>query len=187
MVACLNREDDVYPAVEMGELEIDLQGRIWRVAVRRSNRRNPEAPIVMPCERRRAEKQFGDYLQVRVMFNWTRYHALAHRLVWRHFNGPIPPGLTVNHKNGNKAENWPENLELATSREQILHALHVLKRGRVDQWGTRNAMVKLSTSQVEEIRARRANGERLLAIAADYGVAYQQVSKIARGDRRSRG
>ena len=186
MVYPLNRENEVYEAVLRGELTIDPEGRVWRIAARRGLRYTGGSHLI-PCEPRRAEKEADDYLQVRVMFEGHRAHALAHRLVWRHFNGPIPEGLTVNHKNGHHAENGPGNLELATYQEQAVHARQVLRRGRLDQFGPRNAMVKLTTEQVQEICSRRASGERLTAIAADYGVAMQTVSKIARGDRRSLG
>lgn len=121
------------------------------------------------------------------MWGGKRWHAMAHRLVWLHFHGRIPDGLTVNHKNGIWTDNRPDNLELATPSEQQIHALHVLRRGRVNQYGMNNAMVKLTPQQVGEIRARRACGELLESIAADYPVRMQQISRIARGDRRSRG
>ena len=108
---------------------------------------------------------------------------MAHRLVWRHFNGPIPEGLTINHKDGRKQNNRPVNLELATPSEQQIHALRVLKVGRVDQRGERNAMAKLTASQASEIRSRRAAGERLKSIAADFRISDRTVSKIARGSR----
>lgn len=186
MVYPRNRENEVYRAVEMGELTIDTQGRVWRVAARRGDRWGGGSRAIA-CNPRRAEHQAGKYMQVRVMFDGHRVYALAHRLVWRHFNSPIPEGLTVNHKNGRHTENWPENLELATYAEQVHHARSVLRRGRLDQWGEANVMVKLTMEQVQEICSRRASGEALKAIAADYGVAMQTISKIARGDRRSLG
>ena len=83
--------------------------------------------MTIPCTPRRAENPTGSgYLQVRVMIGYSRAHALAHRLVWRHFNGPIPAGQTINHKNGNRSDNRPENLELATTSEQALHKIRVL-------------------------------------------------------------
>jgi hypothetical protein len=186
VVAAKNREDEVYRAVEAGEMEIDSLGRVWRVAARRGDRWGGETRLI-PCARRRAENSTGAYLQVRTMFKGVRFHALAHRLVWRHLFGPIPDGLTVNHKNGRKTDNRPTNLELATHLEQVLHARRVLRRGRLDQFGTRNAMAKLTTEQVQEICSRRADGELLRVLAADYGVREQTISRIARGDRRSRG
>lgn len=121
------------------------------------------------------------------MFEWQRWHAMAHRLVWFHFEGLIPQGLTINHKNGIWTDNRMANLELATASEQSMHALHVLRRGRLNQYGTRNAMAKLTSAQVAEIRARRAAGEKLLPLAVEYGVQFQHISRIVRGDRRTRG
>jgi len=103
-------EVEVYEAVKSGELEIDQQGRVWRVAKRSGNRWTGGAAAT-PCPRVRAEMINGlGYLQVRLMVAGKRHHAAAHRLVWFHFNGPIPDGVTVNHKNGVKSENWPDNL-----------------------------------------------------------------------------
>lgn len=186
VVASKNREDEVYSAVESGELTIDSTGRIWRVAARRGNRWTGKTNRV-PCVPRRAENFTGDYLQVRVMFDGQRVHALAHRLVWLHLHGPIPMGLTVNHWNGNKTDNRPSNLELATPAEQSAHSRTTLRRGRLNQWGPHNPMVKLTTAQVREICSRRSSGELLRVLAADYGVREQTISRIARGDRRSLG
>lgn len=38
----------------------------------------------------------------------------VHSLVYTSFNGPIPPGMTVDHVNGIKTDNRPENLQLLT-------------------------------------------------------------------------
>lgn len=186
LVYPMNREDEVYQAVEIGELTIDSQGRIWRVAARRADRWTGGVRTIS-CAPRRAEHLARKYLQIRVMFDGIRVHAAAHRLVWRHFHGPIPEGLTINHKNGCHTENRPGNLELATYVEQAQHARRVLRRGRLDQWGEANLSAKLTTGQVQEICSRRADGERLAVIAADYGVAMQTVSRISRGERRSLG
>lgn len=168
----------VYQAVLNGDIEILSDGTIWRVRKRGWDRWKKTA-VSRPCKRVRAEHDQGDYLQVRIMINNVRIYALAHRLVWMHFNGPIPNGLTINHKNGKKKKNNPSNLELATYSEQQLHALHVLKVGRTDQNGEKNSMSKLTLDQVKTIRSRRANNELLSSIAKDYGISFQAVSKIA--------
>jgi hypothetical protein len=111
----------------MGDLTIDSEGRIWRVAARRGYGVKNETRSI-PCLARRAEHPTGAYLQIHVMINGRRINALAHRLVWYHFNGPIPPGLTINHKNGQKTDNRPSNLEIATQAEQVRHAVLVLRR-----------------------------------------------------------
>jgi hypothetical protein len=120
-----NIEDRAYQAVLDGELECDAEGRIWRLAARRWNRWLGKT-IAYPCERRRAESLSTVYLQVHVMWERKSSHALAHRLIWRHFNGSIPSFLTINHKNGIKTDNHPDNLELATYSEQALHSINIL-------------------------------------------------------------
>ena len=110
--------------VQMGILEIDSQGRIWRVMARTGNRWS-RGVNTYPCKRKRAESK-DHYMKVSLRIQGKRVFAMAHRLVWRHFNGPIPPGLTINHKNGKTQENDPTNLELATYSEQQKHAETVL-------------------------------------------------------------
>lgn len=161
------QEEKVYRAVEIGLLRIDDEGRIWR----RKGRRHV-----------RAEKLTGNgYLQVRWMVMGKRHHALAHRLVWRHFKGSIPDRLTINHKDGDKANNNLGNLELATYSEQAIHARRVLGKCRQD--GEKNPAAKLTASEVVEIRRQRKSGQSLKAIAALFGISDKTVSKIALGHR----
>jgi hypothetical protein len=178
-----NRELQVLEYVKEGVFVIDESGAIWRLSRRQSNRWTGTASWV-PIPARRAESPTSaGYLQVSLMVDGKDLAALAHRLVWVHRNGPIPPGLTINHKNGKKTDNRPANLELATYSEQVRHALRVLKVGRIDQNGEKNAMAKLTAAAAREIRRRRASGEALKSIAADFGVTDRAVSKIARGQR----
>ncbi len=48
--------------------------------------------------------------------------VLAHRVVWIDANGPIAPGLVINHRNRKRADNRLANLEAITHRQNILHA-----------------------------------------------------------------
>lgn len=41
----------------------------------------------------------------------------VHRLVWEAFNGPIPEGFEINHKDEDKCNNALENLELVTHKQ----------------------------------------------------------------------
>lgn len=114
-------ERHVIKLVERGELAIDCAGRVWRMAARRGLKNG--GSHLVPCEPRRAEHETTlGYLQVRAVVDGRRYYALAHRLIWQHFHGDIADGLTVNHRDGVKSHNAPENLELATYSEQALHA-----------------------------------------------------------------
>lgn len=50
-----------------------------------------------------------------IQLNYKRY--LAHRLIWEMFNGPIPEGFEVDHKNGQRDCNHIWNLRLATNNQ----------------------------------------------------------------------
>jgi hypothetical protein len=118
------------------------------------------------------------------MLNGRRTHASAHRVVWTYLIGRIPPGLVINHINGVKDDNRPQNLELVTPSENARHAVRVLRVGRcANQDGGRNHAAKLRAEDIIEIRARRSKGELLRSIAKDYGVTMQAISKVVRRDR----
>lgn len=159
----------VYQAVADGTFEINARGEVWRAR---------------PKRRRVDLTTSGGYRLVKIMRRGKQVTTGAHRLVWLHFHGAIPPGLTINHKNGVKHDNRPENLELATCSQQIRHAVHVLRAGRTaHQDGEANHNAKLRAAAVREIRRRRAAGESLTALAQAFGVSFQTVSKVARGER----
>jgi hypothetical protein len=165
------RESAIYGTVTSGELSIDDSGRIWKL--------NASGPV-------RAENHGRGYLQIRRRVNGRLLWAMAHRIVYRHFNGPIPDGLTINHKDGVKTNNAPSNLETATPKEQIWHAIRELgshKRVRGGQNGEAHLMAKLREPDVLAIRRARAEKQPIKELAARYGVSQQTISKTARGDR----
>lgn len=63
-------------------------------------------------------KNKGYYI-VNLKNKGQRRHFLVHRLIWDAFNGPIPPGLEVNHINEEKTDNRLSNLNLMTHKENI--------------------------------------------------------------------
>lgn len=178
-------ERKIYKAVINGELEIDSKGRVWRVAKRGWDQWLGKT-VTRKCKRVRAEHKLpSGYLQVRVMFKGDRLHTTGHRLVYFHFKGPIPIGMTVNHKNGKKSDNRPCNLELATYSEQQKHNIYVLGNNQrvLKQNGEKNHYAKLTKRDVIQIRKRRASGEKLKSIGDDYGIAFQHVSRLYHGER----
>lgn len=154
------QEEAVWAA---GVFSVDSEGRVWR-------------------GKKRAENRVGGYLQVKVMVCGVRYYTCAHRLVWRALHGPIPRGIVVNHKNGRKDDNRPDNLELVTYSGNTKHAY---RSGLMDEHGQRNPAAKLSDHQVAQIRNMYAQGGyTMLALGNLFGVCFQQISRIVRGQRR---
>jgi hypothetical protein len=173
-----HREVEVYGAVRSGELEIDSEGRVWRVAKRTGNRWTPGSRVTA-CERVRAEMENGTgYLQVRAMVEWKRFYAAAHRLVWLHVNGPIPDGMTINHKNGDKTDNRPANLELASYSEQRVHSRDVLGARAHKPAGALNPKCQTTEAAVVEMRRLRAAGMMVKEIAERFGMKPKAVTAI---------
>jgi hypothetical protein len=103
---------------------------------------------------------------------------LAQRLIWLFFKGPIPDDLVVNHKDGTKANNHIDNLELLTELENREHALetglHVI--------GERSPFAKLTEKDVRKVLLEpqeKTHSE----IAKTYGVSSSAISQIRRGLR----
>lgn len=146
-----------------GKFRVDDAGRVWR-------------------GNRRAENDAGEYLQVKVMISGVRHYTCAHRLVVHALRGPIPTEHVINHKNGVKKDNHPENLEVVTASN---NAMHANREGLRDQRGQKNPAAKISDANVARIRLRYAEGGISQAqLAHEFGVTFQAISKIVRGHRR---
>lgn len=74
------------------------------------------------------------YIRVNMLCkdNQQRFYQW-HRVIWFYFNGEIPEGLEVNHKDEDKTNNSIDNLELLTHFENI-------------NYGTRNQRAGISIS-----------------------------------------
>lgn len=153
--------------VRDGRWRIDDDGHVWRL-LRRG--------WVL------AEKKLPTgYVMVRAVMNGRRVVGLAHRLVWQVLRGDILDGLVINHINGDKSDNRIENLEVVTYSENAKHAYGVL--GVNPQHGEHNPMTKLSESDVHSILAARLGGDRAVDVAARFGIRYQHVYRIWKGER----
>jgi hypothetical protein len=113
----------------------------------------------------------GGYVRVVL----SHQHALVHRLVAETHIGPCPTGCVVNHKDGDKLNNFVTNLEYVTQKQNIRHAMDA---GRWNQIGETHSQAKLSEKEVLEIRA--AKGGRGLGnkLAKKYDVSKHTISLI---------
>lgn len=160
-------EEILFGLVLSGYFTIDESGCVWNSKGMRVEHRTPQG-----------------YLQVRAMVNGVRYQTGAHRLVWRKFNGPIPEGMIINHKNGLKDDNYPNNLALSTYSDNSSHA-H--KEGLSDQYGQKNPAVKLTDREVAQIRLAYSDGRHTMKeLGKRFGVSFKTISKIVKGQRRNK-
>ena len=78
----------------------------------RSLKRN-KVRILKPCRNK------NGYYMVNLYRNNVSKVSSVHRLVWLVFNGPVPEGLQINHRDEDKANNALLNLELVTPSQNV--------------------------------------------------------------------
>lgn len=145
------------------------------------------------------------YLRFTPCVDGTPKARYIHRAVALAFIGPCPEGQEINHKNGIKSDNRPENLEYVTRLENVRHAHRIglipkpirkpkpprilkgLARGK-RHWtylrpddvrrGDDRSSSKLTSAQVKAIRESVAAGEMQSAVADRIGISRAQVCRI---------
>lgn len=106
--------------IEAGVIEVRPDGTVWKL-------RNMNAtPLDAP--RRMETRSSNGYLSVKVCLEGRQYAMTAHRLAWTVLRRSIPAGMEINHKDGVKTNNHPDNLEVVTGSENNLHAYRTLGR-----------------------------------------------------------
>ena len=99
----------------------------------------------------------------------------AHRASYQSVYGSIPAGLYVCHKCDNPLCINPFHLFAATHRENMAD---MRRKGR-SRVGEKNHKVKLSESEVIEIRTRYSQGNvTQIRLAQEYGIGETQVWRI---------
>lgn len=97
-----------------------------------------------------------------------------HRLVAAAFIGECPERIQVNHKNGKKLDNRPENLEYVTAQANMLHRSRVLGKCRRGD----HPSAKLTEGDIARIRLEAARGTSQKSLAAAFRVHHQTIWNV---------
>jgi len=123
------------------------------------------------------------YLQYALWVDSKPHWKMAHRLLWETFVGPIPKGLQINHKNGDKQDNRLSNLEVVTASENTRHKFRTLghKPPNNPSFGVKNGSAKLNEKTVRNIRKLyRTSIPNQHHLAAKFGVCQRTINLIVR-------
>ena len=117
------------------------------------------------------------YIRHNISINSHKSYFFGHHIVWINFNGFIPEGLQVNHKDGNKSNNKLSNLELVTYKENAEHAVN----NGLYITGEAHHKTKLTYVQVKEIRSKyikNKKGYNTISLAKEYGVCRSTMWSV---------
>lgn len=116
----------------------------------------------------------GGYIAVTLPV--LRKDAPIHHLVCEAFNGKRPHGYQTNHKDGDKKNNIPSNLEWVTAGQNRRHAmetgLHKTNKGQ--HWQ------RLDKGKVSEIRRLHKDGVSGVKISRVFGISEATVMRVVK-------
>ena len=128
-------------------------------------------------------KMFNGYKIIGLVKDGSRNSYFVHRLVALTFLGePSSPDLVVNHKDGNRLNNTPDNLEWITQRENMQHYWTCLATDRLNK-KEENRLKKLKLKEEKELNHKIIcieTGEIFdsqVNAAERYGVSKMAISK----------
>lgn len=121
---------------------------------------------------RRWDKPQGGAKRKYMCVSFKNKTISVHRIVYAKFNGKLDKTLQINHIDGNPSNNRPENLELITQSQNMIHRYRVLKRPAVI------GRKKINQKIANEIRSRRLAGEKYSTLMKDYKLCKSTISYI---------
>lgn len=121
------------------------------------------------------------YLRVELFKKNKRTRLFVHRVVAELFvpNSNTKNFNVVNHINGDKVCNKPENLEWTNKSGNQVHAVRLgLTKTLPKRPGELNNQSKLTTNDILLIREKRNKGVKLKDLAQEFGVTESNISII---------
>jgi hypothetical protein len=164
-----------------GLYEVSDLGRVRRVGKAARNGKGRGGGAVIGKIRTTHVTPFG-YVQVQLYREGKPENRQVHRLVAEAFIGPREAGFEPNHKDGDKTNNAPSNLEWLTRSDNMIHAYATgLRKPANLPSGEAHHKAKLSDDQVRQIRQlfkpRVYAGPRL---ALEFGVTTFTIYSIVK-------
>lgn len=104
----------------------------------------------------------------------------VHRFVWTYHFGKIPEGMTINHRNFDKADNRLSNLELLSGSDNTKYSARAgrFKNNGKHAVGSGNGRSVLTEKRVKTIKRRLDRGESASALAREYEIGKTAVHDI---------
>lgn len=161
--------------LDNGVFTLDPEGRIWRVK-ERAKRGELNAAYLKPIPPKLADTRLtrNGYRRVQFNYAWRTFTIMAHRVVLSLVGGElIPDNVVVDHRNGVRFDNRPQNLA----------AVHYLENNDRMVW-TKIMGFKLGETAEAERTAyllRRAfydTGVKLVDVAHRFGVPLGVAKRI---------
>lgn len=116
------------------------------------------------------------YKRVNFFINGAQSHPPVHRVVYETFFGPIPVDCEINHKNGIRDDNRPENLEAITHAENVRYSARVLGANYATYGNAR-----MTAEQRKQIMEMRSNGMPYYKIGKALGFSKSQIMNVWHG------
>jgi hypothetical protein len=159
-----------------GFYEVSNWGRV-RSLPRVIPHKHPGHTSTVPGRIRQLILKGGHYLGLTLTDReGKKVNALVHQLVAQAFIGPRPPGRQVDHRDGNKLNNFASNLRYVTAKQNANAGNHE----RPVRFAENHPYAKLSNADVVEIRRLVLEGMKQKDIAKMFKVRQQHISRIAR-------
>lgn len=117
------------------------------------------------------------------IFGKRKYTCLVHRIAYRFFKGSIPQGMTINHINGNRLDNNPDNLEVLSLKDNTLHSLDSLGNRALLSLRARgilNPNAKFTEVEVARIRAEYISGATIRGLGRKWCMTYPCMCSIVK-------
>lgn len=131
-----------------------------------------------PTVLRVAVGKFNKYGSVHLWINGEVVREYVHTLVARAFIGSRPDGKEVNHKDGVRLNNKPENLEYVTRSENNFHSYRKLGRKAKVAHGERHHSAKMTWALVDQMRKDYESIRSYAQLARKYLIDWTTVKSI---------